>query len=95
MRTVVLSSFAALSILAVGACTTPQPQQASAPKAVPAAARTATAGAAKICTSRVVTGSLMPVRECHTPEEWAEIKQHGQDSLGIQAQRHLPSNGSN
>jgi hypothetical protein len=100
MRPIVLSSIAAAWVLALGACTTPQavPQavpQAAAAKPASAATKTAAGQPAKICTSRVVTGSLMPVHECHTAEEWAEIKSRGEDAFSLQAQRQLPSKGGN
>jgi hypothetical protein len=96
MRPIVLSSIAAASVLALGACTTPQAvPQAAAAKPASAATKTAAGQPAKICTSRVVTGSLMPVHECHTAEEWAEIKSRGEDAFSLQAQRQLPSKGGN
>ncbi len=96
MRTIVLSSIAAASVLALGACTTPQAaQQPAAARLASAATQTAAGQPAKICTSRVVTGSLMPVHECHTAEEWAQIKSHGEDAFSLQAQRQMPSKGGN
>ena len=47
----------------------------------------------KICTTHQVTGQLMPVRECHTAEQWADIRSSGQDSFSQQAQRHAPTTG--
>jgi hypothetical protein len=91
--TILLSSIASVSVLALGACTTPQ-QQAQAPAAKPAAVAAAPGKAAQICTSRQVTGSLMPVHECHTAEEWAQIKREGQDSFSLEAQRHFVPGGN-
>jgi hypothetical protein len=85
-----------ISVLAVGACTTTQQAQQTTPAAKP----TAVAAAAKppeekICTTHQVTGELMPVRECHTAEQWADIRASGQDSFSQQAQRHAPTAGGN
>jgi hypothetical protein len=80
----------------LAACTTPQPAQrapsASATAADPAAAVDPTV---KICYSREVTGSRMPVRECHTRQEWADIQSNGEDDMSVEAQRHAPSSGGN
>jgi hypothetical protein len=103
----ILSSIAVISVLAIGACTTPQVahEASAAPRPAAARATASTAAAAKpananekaglICATHQVTGSLMPVRECHTAEAWAEIRRHGQDSFSLEAQRHMPSTGGN
>lgn len=98
-----VSSIAAISALALIGFTTPaladvpsaptqQPstpaQQPSTPNA-PAATKAAAAPAkpALICRSQVTTGSLLPVRECHTADQWADQRRHGNDQLGLDAAR--------
>ena len=85
-----LLSTLAIAALALAACNTPKtPQPAAAPGA------TASNKPALICTSREVTGSRMPVHECHTAQEWADIKSRGIDDFSLEAQRHAPSTGGN
>jgi hypothetical protein len=90
-----VSSIVAISALALVGFTTPaladvpaapaqQPSMANPPaakKAPPPAKPTL------ICRSQVTTGSLLPVRECHTADQWADIRTHGNDQLGIDAAR--------
>ena len=101
MRLIDLSSIAAIAALAVVAASTTA-LAGDAPTAKPAAtdatakpAAAAPAKPARVCTSRTVTGSLMPVRECHTAEQWADIKRQGQDSFTLDAARHMPASRSN
>lgn len=92
-----VSSIAAISTLAfVGFATSALADQAPAPAPQPkapqttATTKTAATPAPKpvlICRSQVSTGSLLPERECHTPDQWADIRRHGNDQLGNIAAR--------
>jgi hypothetical protein len=94
MRRTVMSLSLAIATLALAACNTPKAaQEASA--AQPAGAAITADKPALICASREVTGSRMPVRECHTAEQWADIQRTGEDSFSLEAQHHFPSNGGN
>lgn len=97
MRRTALSPILALACLAA-ACTGPKTTQvASAP--APTTPSTLAAGPSKpndlVCASREVSGSRIPVRECHTLAEWDAIRKQGMDQLGIEAQRQFPSKGGN
>ncbi len=59
-----------LTVLAV-ACAIPGALLAQ--TATPAAAAEKPVKEKKICRSEQVTGSLMPLRTCHTREEWGQI----------------------
>lgn len=103
-----VSSIAAISALAlVGFATSALADVPSAPAQQPStttstttntAAATKAAPPAKpalICRSQVTTGSLLPVRECHTADQWADIRTHGNDQVGLDAQRHFSNTGGN
>ncbi len=92
MRPIVLTSSFVAAALILAACNTPKADQEA------SAAPAATAADGKpdvICATREVTGSRMPVRECHTAAEWADINKRGQDSLGVEAQRGYSGSGGN
>jgi hypothetical protein len=94
MRRTVISSTLAIAALTLAACNTPKAaQEASA--AQPASAAGAPDKAALICASREVTGSRMPVRECHTADQWVDIQNHGEGAFSLEAQRQMPSKGGN
>jgi uncharacterized lipoprotein YajG len=94
MRQAVISSTLAIAALTLAACNTPKAtQEASA--AQPASMAGAAAKGALICASREVTGSHMPVRECHTAEQWVDIENHGEGAFSLEAQRQFPSKGGN
>ena len=80
--------FSAVCLLT--ACAAPKAQLAAAPQP-----QQATADKGLICASIEVTGSRMPVKECHTQTEWAAIKGHGTDSLMQDTGRTMPSAGGN
>jgi hypothetical protein len=90
-----VSSIAAISALAlVGLATPALADVPSAPAQQPSTANPPAAKKAPppakptlICRSQVTTGSLLPVRECHTAEQWADIRTHGKDQLGLVAAR--------
>ena len=92
MRRTVVSSTLAIAALTLAACNTPRAAQETS-AAPPARVASATDKSALICASREVTGSRMPVRECHSAEEWSDIQRHGQDAFSLEAQRSLPSKG--
>lgn len=82
--TLVAAAFGAGCVL-LTACATPKAENA------PAAAKpTQTADTSRdhlVCRTVDVTGSRLPVRECHTTTEWARLKTQGTDQLGVEAQR--------
>jgi uncharacterized lipoprotein YajG len=84
----------AIAALMLAACTTPQAAQQAAQPA-PGASAAAVDPTAKICYSREVTGSRMPVRECHTRQEWADIQSHGDDDYSLETTRHASQAGGN
>lgn len=93
---ILLLSIAATSALALVGCNTAKVAQTpSATHATATSSASAQGKPALICASREVTGSRFPVKECHTAEEWADIRAHGLDSLGIEAQRHAINGRTN
>ena len=95
MRRFVLSMILPAAALTIAAAPTPNPGPTTSTPAKPAAATAPPAKKDLICRTREVTGSRMPVHECHTADEWTEIQRHGEDSLSLDAMHHFPSNGGN
>jgi uncharacterized lipoprotein YajG len=72
-----------------GACAAPKPMQvASAPAAKPV-----DPGSVKVCVSVDTTGSRLPSEECHTRDEWADLKAKGAQDLPNQSQADNPYGG--
>jgi len=47
----------------------------------PSGGEAATAGAEQVCKRMTATGSNMPQKVCHTPDEWAAITAQGQEGV--------------
>jgi hypothetical protein len=98
MRSFVLSLILGLACLST-ACTGPKTTQVASAPTTQTAAQSAAAGPSnpndRVCTTHEVSGTRIPVRECHTLAEWDASRKHGMDQLGVEAQRTLPSKGGN
>jgi len=78
------------------ACATPAPKPEHAAAAAPKRVQTAASSDNPlICGSVEVTGSRMPVRECHTAAEWQRMKTEGTDQFSLDTARSSPNNGGN
>ena len=93
MRPIFAAAIIGVGLL-VTACATPTQKAAQA--AAPAAKPVQTAANSDnplICGSVEVTGSRMPVHECHTAAEWQRMKTEGTDQFTLDAQRHATGSG--